>query len=51
MERYIETSEKQDLNHFFLEPLGWIGFCQGKLIPNNKEWSLFWKYTVYERVA
>ena len=52
MERFIETSEKQDLNNFLLETLAGIDFHQQKLIPNNNEWSLFFqKYTVYKRVA
>ena len=36
-----KTSENQDLIDFLLETLAWINFQRQKLIPNNKELSLF----------
>ena len=28
MEKYIKTSENEDLNDFLLETLAWINYCQ-----------------------
>ena len=28
MEKYIKTSENQDLNDFLLETVAWINYCQ-----------------------
>ena len=41
--KYTLTSENQNFNDLFLETLAWINFRQQKLIPNNKELSLFAK--------
>ena len=41
----------QNFNDLLLETLGWIDFCQQKLISNNKEMSLsLQKYAVSERI-
>ena len=41
MAKYIKTLENHDWNVFFLETLAWINCRRQKLIPNNKESSLF----------
>ena len=49
MEKYTKISENQNLNDFLLETLAWINFRRRKLIPNNKEVSLFPKNMLFPR--